>query len=346
MNYNTVTKLSGFAAIIAAATVSIGATMGFHELTGSWLTAGLIGVTIAVLLGIGWHVLIRSAAHTRRTGNRVGLIGIGAIFVCIALATSGWSLATSIGGKTALEQHQKAALAQYENGLAKALARVNGQRSLVEAVAVARSVYSGRVAAEIAGDNGAAGCGPQCRQLQAASANLTQYQRGVEAQIESASEHWTEGSTALSIARSDIGTANFEGGLAGVEKAMTMMNSINVTDGVSRVGMVSGNANDPLTQNIVTVAKELDVAPVAVPTYTPISKAEATLAYSSAVIGAWIAAVAIDAAPFIFLILVLMLFNEPLIRDQANPKPRHVVTPEEIRAREGNVIGINGVAAE
>ena len=220
-------------------------------MTGDWLIAALVGVTIAVLLGIGWHILINAAANTRRAGNRAGLIAVGLVFVAVALATSGWSLATAIGGKTAIEQHHKAALSEYETGLTSALSRVDGQRPLVEAVSVARSVYSGRVEAEIAGDNGRSGCGPNCRKLQAVSDNLATYQQGIENQIASAGTIYAEGAAALAQARQNIGTPQFSAGLAGVETAITLLNGINVTDGVSRVGMTVEGGNDPADAQIV-----------------------------------------------------------------------------------------------
>ena len=340
MNYQAITAMAGTAAVIAAGTVSIGATLGFHEMTGSWLTAGLMGTTIAVLLGIGWHIAIRAAANTRRFGNRVGLLAIGMFFVAIAVATSGWSLATAIGGQTAVEQHQKAAVAEYERALNRALVRVDDQRALVEAVSVARSVYSGRVDAEVAGDNGAPGCGPQCRRLQAVAANLTEFQSGIEREIEGGVAAYDAGGAALALARQQVGTPQFGDALAGVESAIVLMNGVNVTNGVSRVGMTTGGGNDPMTAQIVAASESLNSEPAPLPRYVPMNRAEATLAYATDVAGAWIAALAIDSAPFIFLLLVMMLHSEPLIRQQPEMRKRRVPTDDEIRTKEENVIGL------
>lgn len=63
-----------------------------------------------------------------------------------------------------------------------------------------------------------------------------------------------------------------------------------------------------------------------------------------ALAGAWIAAAAIDMAPFILLLIVMLGVSEPLLRDS---RPvRRKVSDDEIRVNESNVVGINRGTAE
>ena len=109
-HFDLSTRLAHAAATIAALVAAFGASVGFFHMTGELWLAVLGGLGIASILAIGWWVLITAGARVRRTGAKVQTISLGTILVIIALGTSGWALATAIGGKQALADYQMRAL--------------------------------------------------------------------------------------------------------------------------------------------------------------------------------------------------------------------------------------------
>ena len=99
MNYfQFIVRVAHWGATVAALIVAAGATIGFHDMTGSWPIALLGGIGIASILALGWYILISMGSRVRRTSAKALTITLGVFLVVAALGTSGWALATAIGG--------------------------------------------------------------------------------------------------------------------------------------------------------------------------------------------------------------------------------------------------------
>ena len=340
MNFTTTVKMARFAAIIAASVAAVGATMGFYEMTENIVISGLFGVGIASLLGIGWHLTISAAENTRRNTNRIALVAVGVMLVSVAIATSGWSLVTAIGGKQALASYQQSVLQDHEIALAASYSRVNAQADLVDYVSQ-HATATGLLADE----EGTSGKGPLYRSLMRTKDNLNGAAGSMNATIEAGESYYLIGLSNLEAGADNMGDdVLFRENMAAVQSSIASLNSIDVTGDVLSMGMVGLNDKglpelSNLTADLRTAAEGAESEAVAIPHFNNVNRSEAVMLNPP--IGAWIAAIAIDAAPFIFLLLVLLLANEPLLRDMANPKPIKYKTDDEIRNSEDNVVGIN-----
>lgn len=342
MNYfNAIVRVAHFGATVAAIVVAFGATIGFHDMTGSWPLAVLGGAGIASLLGLGWYTLITLGSRARRIAAKALTISLGILLVTVALGTSGWALATAIGGKQALADYQSRALAEHETALADAYARVNGQLDLVDVVS--QHAAATRILSE---EEGRTGQGPLYRSYQRTAENLDNAAEGMRGQIDAADKHYASGIQALDTAMFALGDGEvFRAAMVDVEAAITALNAVDVSGDILSVGMVGLNDRglpelDTLTQSLRDAGETGAQEPVEVPRYVAMSRSEATL--SERPVGAWIAAASIDVAPLVLLLIVMLAASEPLLREDRKPKAR--VTDDEIREAEDNVIGMKDAA--
>jgi hypothetical protein len=336
MNYKTFVGTAHITAGCCAAIAALGAAIGFRELSDSWLVSGLIGAGTAVVLGLGWFAVMGAASATRRHRN-VGMIAmIGLFLTLVAIAVSGWSLATALGGKSAQRMHQQAQTTQHEAALAAAYKRVTDQEPLLTEVVTAQTVYTGYAEDETR----RGGCGPRCQTYRSMGDTMTSVRAGLQGQMEQAASRRREAEAALAQAR--LGQ-DVEANLALVASTVSHLNAIDLATGP--VGMVrytagaegvSNVATDEVTQALIAADADLP-EPVAVPVYEKISNAEATLRYAGRVAGAWAAALGIDCAPFLLLLLVIALWSEPLLREEKVRKAKP--TDDDIRDREESVKG-------
>jgi hypothetical protein len=340
--YNLIVRLAHIAASIAAAVVAVGASIGFHDMTGSLWLAILGGVGIASILGLGWWALITAGSRARRGAAKAAIVSIGILLVAVALGTSGWALATAIGGKSAMTVHNAAQIELHETALNDAYARVAGQTGVIDAMSTASTAYSGYADAEVAGDLGnGGGCGPRCRTYQRAAEAIDTEADNLQSQVDGARDAQLAALGALAAARTSDDPALL---LAEVASTVALLNAVDLDAG--NIGILQytatstgleGVSNEGLTQAIIDADKVLPPA-VAVPEYRDVTKSEATLMYWDRVIGAWIAAFAIDVAPLVMLLIVMAMAMEPLLREA---KPRIQLRPaksnDEIRVKEDDV---------
>ena len=344
--YNLIVRLAHIAATVAALVVAVGASVGFHDMTGSYWLAILGGVGIASILGLGWYALITAGSRARRGLARLAVFSIGTLLVAVALGTSGWALATAIGGKSAMTVHDAEQVRIHEDALNAAYARVAGQKPVLDAMVTASTAYEGYAAAETAGDLGnASGCGPRCRTYQRAGQAIQSEADNLRGELDAAKAAQDAGLELLALARQTDDPAPL---LAEVASTVALLNAVDLDAG--NVGILNfsatatgleGVSNEGLTQAIIDADVELPPA-VEVPDYQAITKSEAVLVYWRRVIGAWIAAVAIDIAPLVMLLIVMVLPAEPLLRE-AKPKLqlRPKASNDEIRATEEDVARSN-----
>lgn len=347
-HYSAIVATSHAAASIAALTAAGGTSLGVYSMTDNIWISGLSGVAVASILGLGWWSLITAGSRARRLPNKFGIGGIGVGLAGLALATSGWAMATAIGGSAAMNQHNRFQVSLHEDALQAAHSRLTDQEIVIDNVSNAGAIYAGYAKAETEGDlGGASGCGPKCRSYQRLGASMNGVQDDLQETYDSANDLHSAAVTHLASARNQ---ADPQDSLAIVSAAIAEMNSVDLDPG--QVGMVQYSATagglqmdqlDSLTQAIVDA--DADAAPmVTAPSYEVLSEADATMRYAKHVKGAWIMAVGVDVAPFIMLLIVMLLAGEPLLREPR--KLRKAVTDAEIRGNEeitrGNVVPISG----
>ena len=342
--YNLIVRLAHIAATVAAIVVAFGASIGFHDMTGSLPLAILGGVGIASILGLGWYALITAGSRARRGGAKLAIVSLGVLLVAVALGTSGWALATAIGGKSAMAVHNSAQVEEHETALNDAYARVTGQTGVIDAMVTASTAYEGYAQAETAGDLGnGGGCGPRCRTYQRAGDAIDTEAANLTSQVDAARVAQLEALELLAMARTSDDPAPL---LAQVASTVAFLNAVDLDAG--NVGILNytatssgleGVQNEGLTQAIIDADEELPPA-VDVPEYRDVTKSEATAMYWDRVVGAWIAAFAIDLAPLVMLLIVMAMAMEPLLRDdKPKIKFRPAKSNDEIRVNEEDVSG-------
>ncbi len=340
-HYNMITTVGHVGATVAAVVVAFGATIGFHDMTGQWALAALGGVGIASILGLGWLSLITIGSRARRPQGRVLTLVVGVVLVAVALGTSGWALATAIGGKAALASYQMRSLTEHEIALTDAMARVTGQEELVDAV----KQHSAATIA-LAKEEGRSGQGPNFRSYQRTAENLTNASDVMAKTLSEGEGHYLNGLDALEKANKSLGNAEtFRLALSDVQSSIVSLNAIDISNDVLSIGMVGLNDRgvpelDTMTSSLRDIAEGSTVDPVTVPRFIGKSRSDATM--SEFPVGAWIAAISIDMAPLILLIIVMFAAGEPLLREERRTKRR--ISDEEIRVNEEEVKGLRVVA--
>lgn len=337
--FNTITLAAHIGASVAALVVAFGASIGFYDMTGSMPIAVLGGVGIASILAIGWYTLITLGSRARRGAAKGAVVALGAVLVLAALGTSGWALATAIGGKQALAAYQSRSLAEHEIALAAAMSRVNAQIDFVDIVS------QHAVATGLLGDEeGRSGRGPLFRSYERTQESLNNAAQGMTVKLEDGETIYRFGIADLDKASAALGTPVFRLHMTNVESAIAELNAIDVSDDVKNIGMVGLNDKglpelDGLTSSLRSASDIAVGAPVAIPRYVPMTRSDAVLSERPA--GAWIAAFAIDFAPLILLLIVMIAAGEPLLREDRKVKGRK--TDESIREDELEVSGLRSV---
>lgn len=322
MNYRTMSRTARFAAFVSASVAAVGATLGFYEMTDDWLIAGLFGVGVAAILGLGWHMVITGAEHARRTMNRVFLVALGLVLFGVAIATSGWSLVTAVGGKSAITAYQVEQLRVAEDALTEAHNRLDEQHALVNHV-----LQTATATGMLAEEEGRTGEGPLFRSYLRTEENLRGKASAMAGQLVQGDAYYSVGLEWVAKANEALATdEEFRAAMSEIARHTTLLNGIDVTQDVLTVGMVGLNDQGlaeltPLTAELYEAAGAIDTATVDVPAYTAITRSEAVAAAGDKVLPAWIAAIGIDLAPLLFMLMVMFMANEPLIRQQADPKP-------------------------
>ncbi|MEP1425858.1 MAG: hypothetical protein ABJX32_04725 [Tateyamaria sp.] len=335
-HFDLSTRLAHAAATIAALVAAVGASVGFYHMTYEVWLAALGGIGIASILGIGWWVLITAGARARRIGAQAQTIVLGALLVAIALGTSGWALATAIGGKQALADYQMRALVAYEAALIEAKGNVDAQADLVDTVRQHASA-TGLLGREEA----RTGEGPLFRSYVRTEQNLSNAADVMSQKLAQADGVYTAGQNSIAEANRNLGDAEaFRLSISAVGNAIRNLNDIDVRSDVLGIGMVGLNDRglpelSNLTSDLRRASETAKFKPVEVPPYTSVSRAQATLSERPA--GAWIVAFSIDTAPLIMLLMIMALIREPLLRETT--RERKHVSDEQIRVSEENVRG-------
>jgi len=332
-----------FAAIGCALLAAISTSIGLHasDPAAGWLVPVLTGLVIAFALGVLWHVLIEAAERVRsRLGIAVILI-VGALGVAFAVGTSASNIAAAMAGKASLSAELTDRVDAYSKALTQSALEAKSFQPLVDITSAAGATMEGKANLEASGLNGTGtGCGQRCETYKGAAASFqtTSGQlQALSAEVETLRLQGLDFVGDLRTAASSSDQAAFGRSAQNLSAVIDQLNAIDHMPLVAATGMVTvTNLSSELTPETSSLqSKAQDIAgervTVEAPVFVPFSVGEATRAQMfGAVLQAWIAAAAIDALPFVFMLLVLLTARDPLLRD-VPVHPKKDRTPEAER---------------
>ncbi|MDT1064096.1 hypothetical protein RM190_19695 [Paracoccus sp. CPCC 101403] len=339
------------AAVICAAFAAIGVASGFHaaDPDSGWFVPLVAGVVVAIGFSITWHVLIGAAAKTRRLLGLTVVIAGGIILAALALAASAQSIATALTGTAAVRAELSRQVTGYTDALAEAHERATWAQPLVQMTGASAAGYRALAEQEAGGEFGTgAGCGTRCAELQTFGDSWSRSASALQEQVDQADVVNRVGLDAVGRLRSaaalgdqtlflaatqEVGTA-----VASLEGMVTAPDGILASTGVITVSSTDRTARlDAQTADLTAKARELRPADgkTEVPVFVPQSPSEATRAQMfGASAPGWIAGLAIDGLPLLFLFIALALGFEPLLRDEHKPLQRQTTPERNAKVRE------------
>ncbi|TKZ15917.1 hypothetical protein FAP39_16325 [Shimia litoralis] len=332
-----------FAAIGCAILAAVSTTIGLHasDPAAGWFIPVLTGVVIAFALGVLWHVLIEAAERVRSSLGITVIVIIGALGVGFALMSSASNIAAAMAGKASVSAELTDRVDAYSKALSKSAVAAKSFQPLVDITSAAGATMEGKANLEASGLNGTGtGCGQRCETYKGAAASFqtTSGQlQALSAEVEALRLQGLGYVGDLRTAASSSDQAAFGRAAQNLSAVIDQLNAVDHMPLVAATGMVTvtnlSSELTPETSSLQTKAKDIagERVTVEAPVFVPFSVGEATRAQMfGAALQAWIAAAAIDALPFVFMLLVLLTAREPLLRDVPSQSTKER-TPEAER---------------
>ena len=348
MNWNRSVALAKGTAIVAGAIAAVGTGIGLYDAGVNPIIAVLVGVGLCVVLVMGHHLIIDGAANARRGGGIAAALIGSFLLCCIALAASGWSLATVLGGPSAQSSYRLDAVIEHEAALNAAHAGLRDQQVVLDLASQASAGFTSYAEREARGDFGTAGCGPNCQEYASAGQGMNRLHGDMEGRMRQALDRHAAAQRALGEARRNIHDDEiFADRLAFVNSVTSEISAIDFGRDVAASGMlvVSSDRSGPtsvrtdnLTGQLMDAAAQIDSHPVELPVYVPITDADAVIQRPDKSLSGWLIAGAVDFAPFLIALLVFFFAREPLMRQAEMP---HRPTDDEIVDADREVSGSN-----
>lgn len=313
---------------------------------GLWTTFAALAYSIAVSVGIFvfWSYLLRLLPAVRSAASRVGLMLTMALGSVAIVAMSSWLNAAALAGGAAVETHMATTVQNYQSSLERAHANAVAGQSLARDVARVRQSFQDLSEQEAGGTlSGFSGRGAVFRVLTQKSAEL----QALEAQLLGLSEPiedtFTQGNTILSRMRGtsvepgplEDRTVRFSEDAVELAGLITQLRQLNpaplvvraaqdLSDAVvlpeldgataeTRAGQ-SSTINAVLTlvaqraATLATAASEVMALPAPDEAlYTPMSAADAVIAYAGNFVPAWAGAISIDLLPAVLVFIIMVV---------------------------------------
>lgn len=335
------------ASMICAAGAGFGLAAGLLSPADGVLTGYAVpiiaGIVLAVAIAAGWHMLQTAAPRVRTPLGIVGVLAGAFLLAAITIGASSWGVATSLSGPAAERAYQADQIVLHRQALAGAWAGAQREVAVVDAVATAATEMRGLAEMEGHGDfSNTPGRGPNMRLLQAAADRYEEIAAQMRSELARAGKLRERGEQLLQAMqqarrRDPEAFGDRASELAGV---VADLNAFHISPqakqgGISRVEVSFDpttvrrirSGADAVTTKVLDVVQAVDVRqPTPIPEYVPIEQRDATLRYAStAAVGGFITAVAIDLAPAIFTIILLLTAREELLLRQKShtPTTRH-----------------------
>lgn len=343
--FSRMTTSLQWAAVGCALFAAVGTALGYHAAAGGWVMPIFGGLVLALSLGVGWHAMIGAASKTRTALGTTALVLGGFFLMSIAVGSSAQAVVTALAGTASIS----AELTERVTPIAEALDEAKAQADvgpLVGSALATAAGYGAMAGQEASGDLGSgSGCGPRCAQMTSFQSSFQRAGEALAAMNEEGKAIAAAGADALVDLRQAAAAGDQTAFLLHAERVATAVSDLRAIDPttiVQTTGVVTvkGDENlglDTQTQAWVAEASKWNAnreyAAVVIP--APMSLGEAVRAQAfGAAFHAWVAATAIDLLPFLFLLIVLMLSREPLLRDEVTARPGPTIGTRETRIRQ------------
>ncbi|WP_232816724.1 hypothetical protein [Paracoccus zhejiangensis] len=313
---------------------------------GIWTTFAALAYSIAVSVGIFvfWSYLLRLLPAVRSAASRLGLLLAMALGCVAIIAMSSWLNAAALAGSAAVETHMAATVQNYQASLERAHANAVAGQSLTRDVARVRQSFDDLSQQEEGGSlSGFSGRGAVFRVLTQKEAELG----ALEAQLAEADapieETFARGNTILSqmrgiavgAGRLEDRTVQFSEDAVELAGLITQLRQLNPAPLVSRAAQDLADAvvlpeldgstaaiqqgqSSTITsvlslvearaRTLAGAAAEVEAMPVPdEAVYTPMSAADAVIAYARNFVPAWAGAISIDLLPAVLVFIMIVV---------------------------------------
>ena len=313
---------------------------------GMWTTFAALAYSIAVSVGIFvfWSYLLRLLPAVRSAASRVGLLLTMALGSVAIVAMSSWLNAAALAGGAAVETHMATTVQHYQTSLERAHANAVAGQSLSRDVARVRQSFQDLSEQEAGGTlSGFSGRGAVFRVLAQKSAEL----QALEAQLDQAEAPieatFSQGNTILSQMRGisvepgplEDRTVRFSEDAVELAGLITQLRQLNPAPLVSRAAQdlsdavvlpeLDGSTAEMRAGQSSTINSVLGLvaqraqtlndaagAVIALPApdealYTPMSAADAVIAYAGNFVPAWAGAISIDLLPAVLVFIIMVV---------------------------------------
>ena len=340
-------KAMAWAAMLASMVCDAGAGFGLAVgllspadgiLTG-YAVPIIAGIVLAVAVATGWHMLQTAAPRVRTPLGTTGVLAGLLLLVAITIGASSWGVASSLSGPAAERAYEADQIVLHRQDFGAAWAGVQREAAVIDAVANAATQMRGLAAMEGHGDfSNTAGHGPNVRLLQTAADNYDEIAVQMRSDFARAGKLRERGEQLLQAMQRDRrrdpeAVADRADELAGV---VADLNAFRISPqarqgGISRIEVSFDPTTirrihsgvDAVTAKVLAAAADADARqPAPIPQYVPIERREAVLRYAgSPAVGGWITAVAIDLAPALLTLILLLTAREELLLRQKSHSP-------------------------
>ena len=337
---------------------------------GLWTTFAALAYSIAVSVGIFvfWSYMLRLLPAVRSAASRVGLLLTMALGSVAIVAMSSWLNAAALAGTAAVETHMAATVQTYQTSLERAHANAVAGQALSRDVARVRQSFSDLSEQEAGGTlSGFSGRGAVFRVLTQKGAELQALEDQLLAAEVPIEETFAQGNTILSRMRGtsvepgplEDRTVRFSEDAVQLAGLITQLRQLNPAPLVGRAAQdladavvlpeLDGTTEATRAGQSSTITSVLSLVEqrattlgqaatevMALPQvddalYTPMSAADAVIAYAGNFVPAWAGAIAIDLLPAV-LVFIIMVVQAAIRSGRGEGHSDERMTVGELRA--------------
>lgn len=337
---------------------------------GLWTTFAALAYSIAVSVGIFvfWSYMLRLLPAVRSAASRVGLLLTMALGSVAIVAMSSWLNAAALAGTAAVETHMAATVQTYQTSLERAHANAVAGQALSRDVARVRQSFSDLSEQEAGGTlSGFSGRGAVFRVLTQKGAELQALEDQLLAAEAPIEETFAQGNTILSRMRGtsvepgplEDRTVRFSEDAVQLAGLITQLRQLNPAPLVGRAAQdladavvlpeLDGTTEATRAGQSSTITSVLSLVEqrattlgqaatevMALPQvddalYTPMSAADAVIAYAGNFVPAWAGAIAIDLLPAV-LVFIIMVVQAAIRSGRGEGHSDERMTVGELRA--------------
>ena len=337
---------------------------------GLWTTFAALAYSIAVSVGIFvfWSYMLRLLPAVRSAASRVGLLLTMALGSVAIVAMSSWLNAAALAGTAAVETHMAATVQTYQTSLERAHANAVAGQALSRDVARVRQSFADLAEQEAGGTlSGFSGRGAVFRVLTQKGAELQALEDQLLAAEAPIEETFAQGNTILSRMRGtsvepgplEDRTVRFSEDAVQLAGLITQLRQLNPAPLVGRAAQDLADAvvlpeldgsteatragqSSTITsvlslveQRATTLAQAatevMSLPQVDEALYTPMSAADAVIAYAGNFVPAWAGAIAIDLLPAV-LVFIIMVVQAAIRSGRGEGHSDERMTVGELRA--------------